>query len=328
MVLGHDECWFDVKALFAGLNVPAPQTIADQTRAEQIFENNLVAQVAQTARDVLLGIPTDASVPLRPVCGLTYRVRGTRLFTVPNDQQAQVSRSNENAIAAPRIAFRRAIALMYGVELIDAGMFVWEGDNQGNRRLSSYQFNTGTLSVHYDAVHVREDNVEELRRLFGALTHGYMKTEGEPLGVAIDRLGRAGIRWNAIDANLDLCIAAEIAFLFGVRRDIDNERIAETVRQNARAFFGEGEFHWNRDEVAAILRASYRERSDTVHGRRFSDPERLTNLMRLNVQLREVLRATLQAYVVRRPARLVARALWPERQALLERGDALGPIFL
>jgi hypothetical protein len=295
---------------------------------EQIFENNLVAQAAETAKDVLLGMKSDPDVPMRPVGGLRYTVRGRSLLGTPDDQLAAVSQSNARTISAPKIAFRRAIALMNGVGLIEAGTFVWETDHLGNRRLFSYQFNTGTLSVHYDAAYVWDDNMEEIRRLYASLTDDYLEGDGAPLGVAIDRLGTAGIRADGVDANLDLCIASEITFLFGVRRDIENEEIARSVREHAGAFFGDGEFFWSRDEVVEILRASYSERSNTVHGRRFHDPDRLTALTPLNAQLREVLKTTLRALIERRPARLVARALWPQRVAAVERGEVLRPMFL
>ena len=145
--------------------------------------------------------------------------------------------------------------------------------------------------------------------------------------MAIDRLGRASVRADGIDANLDLCIAAEIAFLFGVKlRGVENEKIAETVRENARAFFGDGEFFWGHDEAAEILRDSYKERSATVHGRKFGEAERLTHLVVLNARLREVLKAALRVYVERRPAKLTARAAWPARQAALARGEPVGPL--
>lgn len=327
--LSPNECYFDVKALFAGLTVVAPCALADDVRAEQILENNLVAQSAQIAKEVLLGMPSDADAPVRPVGGIAYRVRGHRLFAVPDDRLSEVSRSNDAAIAGPKDAFRRAMVLLYAVDLVEAGTFVTEVDNLDNRRVHSYQFNTSTLSVHYEAACVWDGNADELQRMYAALTHDYLATgDGKPLVVAIDRLGRGSFRADAIDANLDLCIAAEIAFLFGVKlRGVENEMIAETVRENARAFFGDGEFFWGRDEVAEILRDSYRERSATVHGRKFGDAQRLADLTGYNVRLREVLKAALRTYVERRPARLAARAAWPARRAALERGEPLPPIF-
>ncbi len=328
MPLAPDECYFDVKALFAGLNVVTPCDLAPHVRVEQILENNLVAQSAQIAKEVLLGIASDADTPLRPVGGLAYRVRGHRLFAVADERLSEISRSNAAAIEAPKVAFRRAMILLYGVDLVEAGTFVTEVDHLGNRRIHSYQFNTSSLSVHYDVASVWEENAEELRRLYSALTDDYLaKGDGKPLAVAIDRLGRASIRADSIDANLDLCIAAEITFLFGVKRGLKNENIAETVRENARGFFGDGEFFWDREKVSAILGDSYRERSDTVHGRKFNDVERLTRLMGLNATLREVLKAALRAHVERQPTKLAARATWIARKAALERGDALVPIF-
>ncbi|MDB5070691.1 MAG: hypothetical protein JWM87_1802 [Candidatus Eremiobacteraeota bacterium] len=220
------------------------------------------------------------------------------------------------------------MALLYRIDLVEAGTFVTEVDNLGNRHAHSYQFNTWSLSVHYEAATVWDGNAEGLRVLYAALTHEYLATgDGKPLAVAIDRLGRACGRPDGIDTNLDLCIASEIAVLFGVKRNIANGMIAETVRENACAFFGENEFFWSRDEVAEILRNSYKERSATVHGRKFGDAERLSQLAALNARLREVLKAALRAYVERRPAKLVARAAWAACQEALQRCEALGPIF-
>lgn len=328
MTIPFDECFFDVKVLFAGLNVVTPCAVAENVNVERILENNLIAQVAQTAKEVILQIPSNDAEPLRPVAGLNYRVRGHRLFAVPDDRLREVSQANSDAIAAPKEAFRRAIILLYGVELIDGGTFATEVDSLGNRRVHSYQFNISSLSVHYDAAYVWDENADEVRRLYELASNDYLTVgDGRSLAVAIDRLGQASIRGSSIDANLDLCIAAEITFLFGVKRNIDNEQIASSVRENARAFFGDGEFFWDSEQVAKIIRESYKERSDTVHGRKFDDAARMEHLMTLNVRLREVLKAALRAYVERRPAKLTARATWPERQKSIADGEPLQPIF-
>lgn len=321
--LAPTECYFDVKALFAGLVVDGEHDLAPGVWAEKIFENNLVAQVAQTAMDVLLGLRTDPEVPYRPVCGLVYRVRGERLRAAPEDQLQAVSARNAATIAAPKIAFRRAIALLYGVELLEGGTFVWETDYLANRRLSSYQFNKWSLSVHYEAAHVYDGNAATIRSLFAHLVHSYFARDGRSIAIAIDRLGAAGTRADPIDTNLDLCIASEIAFLYGVKR-VKNELIAKTVREHARVFFGDGEFFWSRDEVDEILRIAYKERSDTVHGRKANDIDRASRILALNARHREVLKAALRIYAERRPLRLAARAEWPRRAGTQ---GPLGPIF-
>ncbi|MDB5070690.1 MAG: hypothetical protein JWM87_1801 [Candidatus Eremiobacteraeota bacterium] len=70
MPLSPNECYFDVKVLFADLNVVAPYALADDVRVEIILTNNLVATSAQIAKDVVLGMPSDADAKLRPVGGL------------------------------------------------------------------------------------------------------------------------------------------------------------------------------------------------------------------------------------------------------------------
>jgi hypothetical protein len=211
--------------------------------------------------------------------------------------------------------------------MLHGGTFVWETDALGHRRLREYQFNAMTLSVQPDDVYFGKEHANDLRACFANLSDPYLEQDGLSIGVAIDRLGSAYLRPSAVDKNLDLCIAAEIAFLYGVK-DVENERIAEDVREHASLFFGEGEFMWSRDDVRDILRDSYRERSNTVHGRKFDTPERQDVLGTLNARLREVLKATLRVYAARRPPRLLARRTWPERRTALEAGEALGPIFL
>jgi len=319
--LRPSECWLDVTVLFAGLQVPAPIELAPEVSVEQILEANIVANAVKIATEVQLGLPSNPEDPMHPVCGLRYRVRGRRLLG------AEESRFNDAQIKGPKLAFTRAVALMRGLELLHGGTFVHELDSVGNRRLYSYQFNSGYLSVHYDAAYFDGAHADEMRRVFAATRDPYLTSEGTSIGVAIDRLGVAAIRSNQVDMNLDLCIAAEIAFLFGLQRRIDNEKIAETIRENARAFFGDGEFFWSRDDVFQIVRDSYKQRSDTVHGRRGTDPQRDAVLTPLNVRLREVLKACLLAYAERRPTKASAKALWPARVKALAQGATLEQIF-
>jgi hypothetical protein len=322
MPLGPGESWFDVIVLLAGLQVPARIELAPDVALDQILETNLVAQAVRMATEVTLGLPdveTDPPEPLHPVCGLLYRVRG-KIVGEGSD-----TTYNAEQIEAPKRAFLRAIALLRGLELGHGGTFVHEVNDAGRRRLHSSQLNSMVLSVHYEAARFDEGGfAEELRGVFVALQDPYLSGEGVAIGVAIDRLGLAGIRANPVDANLDLCIAAEIAFRFGHER---NEKIAETIRENARVFFGDGEFLWDRNSVFEIVCDSYRERSHTVHGRRRSSDDKHGVLLGLNARLREVLKASLRAYVERRPTRAIARKAWPARHAAVAAGKSLNPIF-
>lgn len=322
MLLGPGECWLDVIVLFAGLGVPERIELAPTISLEQILEANLVANAVKIASEVQLGLPSNPAEPMHPVCGLRYRVLGKRILG-----SAEAS-FNSMQIGRPKQAFLRAVALIRGLELLHGGTFVHEVDDAGNRRLQSYQFNAGMLSMHYDAAYFDETHADELRQVFDALRDPYMYGEGNSIGIAIDRLGVAAVRSNQIDTNLDLCIAAEIAFLFGLHGRIENERIAENIRENARVFFGDREFFWDRDKVFEIARDSYKERSDTIHGRRGDVPERHDKLLRVNVGLREVLKASLRAYVERRPTKMAARSAWPARREAIAEDVALGPMFL
>jgi len=328
MPLAANECWFDVKALFAGLDVPEPIDIDSDIRLEQIFPANLIAQAAKMAGQVLLGVPSpDRDLDLSPpVYGLTYRVKGKRLFGTPDDQLKSVSDYNAAQIDAPRTAFRRATALIHSVDLVHAGTFVWETDAFSKKRLFSYQFNTGTLSVDYHAAYYGPENSSDLKALFADAMHPYLKEDGAPIGVAIDRMGKASSRESFVDANLDLSIAAEVAFLFGLKRT-KNEEITKTLELHAGLFFGDGEFFWSREQLRDIVARSYKERSNTVHGRKFDDPARHDLMIGLNAQLRETLRHVLRAYVERKPSRRLARQTWKQRIDDFDKEKSLGKIF-
>jgi hypothetical protein len=208
-----------------------------------------------------------------------------------------------------------------------AGTFVSQTAADGVRRAYSQQFNYGRLSIHYDAAYFDAEDAATMRQLFACLRNAYLEESGSAIGIAIDRLGTAAVRSNLIDANLDLCIAMEIAFLFGVR-DTRNEKLRETIAQNARVFFRDGEFYWGRDLISEIASNSYKQRCDTIHGRRGDDPDRYDTLTPLNVRLREVLKACLRAYVERRPTKAAARRAWMERTAAREAAHPLTPIFV
>lgn len=314
------EAWFLITVLLAGLIVDQPIVLPGNVRVEEILPSNLIAKGAREAADAIFHVPAPDE-EARPVYGLRFRVRGRHLMT-GDDWKF----TNEQ-IEAPKRAFLRAVALMQAQELADAGTFVAQEDADGNAVLRQWQFNYGRLSVHYEAVHLGEWNAVDLASLFTALLEPYFHGTGTGIGVAIDRLGVAEMRASKLDTNLDLCIASEIAFLFGVK-DMKNELIGPTVRENARVFFGDGEFFWDREKVDDIIKSSYKERSNTVHGRKFGDSERLGALIGLNAQLREVLKGALRAYVERRPTKLQARKAWKDRQVALGDGHPLPPIFL
>jgi len=319
--LAPNEVWLDVIVLFAGLRVEGQIELAPDVRIEQILEANLVAQAALTAADVILQRQSDADAPAHPVNGMRYRVRGKRLV------DGSEYRINHELIEAPKRAFRRAAALLQGSAAVgDGGTFVIATDQAGASRYYSRQFNFGNLSVHYDGPYFGPNNEDELRRVFAFLQDPYLSGEGTQIGVAIDRLGFAPTRANDVDVNLDLCVAAEIAFSFGPKK-IKNEELSQTLRDNAAAFFGDGEFFWDRATVYQILRDSYKERSDTVHGRAGHGAER-DKLGGLNAQLRELMARVLLAYVERRPTKRAAKTTWPDRRQAVKDGTPLPPIFI
>lgn len=326
MALDLGECWFDVRVLFAGLTVPTPIDLSPDVRLEPILDWNLVATLAKMASEVVLQLPSDPDVPRNPVCGLNYRVRGKRLIASPPERVGEDSRFNDRQIDAPRRAFIRAVSLLRGMELGDAGTFVREVDSAGTPHLRSSQFNYGRLSVHYDAAYFGEEHAVELRALFGNVSDPYLSGDGASIAVAIDRLGAAALRLSPLDVNLDLCIAAEIAFRFGTP---NRRKISATIRKNARCFFGDEELAqwWDRGTIHNILRDSYDQRSDTVHGNKGPDLERNDVLAGLNAQLRVILQASLRAYVERKPTQARAREAWIARRTALARRRPLGPIF-
>lgn len=63
-----------------------------------------------------------------------------------------------------------------------------------------------------------------------------------------------------------------------------------------------------------------------MHGR-FPRGATHAELPRLNVQLREILRAVLRAYVERQPTKRIVRAAWKHRRAQHGRGEPLTAIF-
>jgi hypothetical protein len=230
---------------------------------------------------------------------------------------------NDELIDAPTRAFVRAVALLRGPELRNGGSFVRiAGDPEP--RIHRYQFNYGALSVHYVQAQFDENDAAELREVFSALCEPYLAGDGASIGMAIDRLGSAAVRSDGLDSNLDLCIAAEIAFTFGARPR--NSEIMSTVRENARIVFGDEEFYWDRDRVRSIVLDSYTERGYTVHGT--GRPDRGNALEGLNAQLRAILQSALRAYIERRPTEDLARRSWSERRAALRAGRLLGPIFV
>lgn len=316
--LASGECWLDVVALFAGLEIENRIELGANVALEKILDANLIANVARIAKEVILGLPSDENALLHPVYGMRYRVRGKALLGTDE------AKFNSEQIAKPQKAFVRAVGLLRGQELVTAGSFVYETGGLGQRRLQSYQFNTATLSVHYEAAYFGDAHADELVRVYRTLLDPYLEGNGTSVAVAIDRLGTAGTRTNEVDRNLDLCIAAEIVFLFGMKSE--NEMITENVRENARVFFGDEEFFWDRDTVAQVVYDSYKERSHTVHGRR-GNGGRGDVLIGLNARLREILKAALGIYIERRPAKLLARQTWTTRRASLEAGLPLEPIF-
>jgi hypothetical protein len=62
--------------------------------------------------------------------------------------------------------------------LTDSGTFVTEVDGDGNRRVYSYQFNYGTLSVDYRAAYFGDEHAAEMRQVFIALRDANLKEEG------------------------------------------------------------------------------------------------------------------------------------------------------
>ncbi len=93
-----------MRVLFAGLNVVVPGDLALNIRVEQIFENNLVAQIAQTAKKVLLGLKSDLDAPMRPVCGLRYEVQGRSLIGADDYDLTAHARDNARIISALKLA--------------------------------------------------------------------------------------------------------------------------------------------------------------------------------------------------------------------------------
>ena len=111
------------------------------------------------------------------------------------------------------------------LHLSHGGTSVYLADDAGNRRLFSSQFNAGVLSVHYDAAYFDEQFLNELRHVYATCQDPYLSDVGISIGTAIDRLGVASSRSSQLDSNLDLCIAAEIAYLFCLQDRIANEQI-------------------------------------------------------------------------------------------------------
>lgn len=316
------ECTLEVTVLYAGLQVPEILSLTPSVRIERILEANIIAESMRNARDVLLGRPYEFNEGDHPVCGLRYRVPGKQIIG------AEEGRYNCHQIESVKTAFRRSVALIRGVELVQGGTFVVLDDPiSGEKRLYSHQLNAGALINHYEAAYFDPSDVEELRVVFNALRLPYMEGEGRSIAVAIDRLGAAGLRPNAVDENLDLCIAAEIAFMFGLQRQTPNDRIAETVRQNAVVFFSDADLIWDRERVREIICKSYRERSKTMHGRGSNHLNRYDDLVGVNAQLREILKKALRQYVEHRPKRSAVRKIWPARHAAFAEGLALGPMF-
>lgn len=325
--LSWNELWFEVIVPFAGLNAPDVIQLDEEVKIERIFKGNIFASALENARDVALQLPwpSNSDPPEKQnVYGLRYRIRRKNANSIEQDRRRDYMRETSRLVLDVQHAFVRSVILLQTDRLVKAGEFIVEIDPQGQRRMSSSQFSPTALGVHYVSAYFDSSYAQKLKLLFARLMKPYFIKDGLSIAVALDRLGSATSRDNQVDANLDLCIAAEILFQFGMSPA--SSGIAKTIKSRAEVFFGEGEFFLKDADVADVVRKSYEERNTTVHGREGISDERQETLLALNGRLREILKAAILIFVRAQPSLLCARESWKSRMAAKKRGEVLGPI--
>ncbi len=325
--LKSDEVELEVLAPLTGIAAPAEGLhIASHVRLEKIFDVNLPGIALSNPLHTPLGIPAEsAGSEVLPVFGLRLTTFTPKVFSDPGKDYLANRKLLLQRIATIVDAFLRALALRGVARIGTTGQIVrqinWSGTPQAAWHLD---FAVAALAGQSIRVTFEPNDQELLERLFVTLTSEYFETrEGRSILSALDRYRSATERSISDDINLDLTIAAEILFGFGMGGS--NEDLALRTRLHASVFFGDDETPYDRDRISEVVGFSYRVRSDTVHGRVLTESKR-EQLDINNRAMFDLIARALWMFVEARPENAKMKQIWSDRVRTLLTREPLCPI--